>query len=295
MTRTWTGSNGGVAWTLDLERDDLIPGRLVPGRLRLVAERRVQGRGIVVTLRGEERWRYETSDGKTTTEKTDTASLPLIPVRLSGPVSLEAGETLDLPFELPAPPLGPPTVVADKAAVEWTVEAKLDREGFDASLEVPVRVLQPTALLRAGVVPVEAFALFEGAAGDTGGDLEGLIHLDPVPLVAGADFTARVRLRSPTATKVRAIRGELKVHIRVTVSGGMTQDIVAWSAQLAGPTTVEGDVELAFAGSLPPGVPPTVVLPHSTVQARFELILDRPWVPDSRLGRDVAVAGTAEV
>src|SRR3954464_9732650 len=103
MTRTWTGSDGGVAWTLELERDDLIPGRLVRGRLRLPAGGRGGGgrggrgpgggesRGGVVTLRGEERWRYETSDGKTTTEETGTESLPSIPVRLSGPVSLEAG------------------------------------------------------------------------------------------------------------------------------------------------------------------------------------------------------------
>jgi hypothetical protein len=40
------------------------------------------------------------------------------------------------------------------------VEAKLDKEGgFDSSLEVPVIVAQPVALLRAGVVRVEQFAL----------------------------------------------------------------------------------------------------------------------------------------
>src|SRR5829696_7761718 len=113
----WTSSDGGSDWQLELQRDDLLPGRLVPGRLRLTARKDVEGRGVVVTLRGEEHWKYEvtTSDGKTTTTKVHTGreDLPRLPVRVSGPLALARGETVDLPFELPAPPLGPPSVDAD--------------------------------------------------------------------------------------------------------------------------------------------------------------------------------------
>src|SRR3954466_14892898 len=102
----WTGSNGGIDWALELDSADLIPGRLVRGRVTLVARRAVTGRGVVVTLRGEERWKYEvtTNDGQTTTTTvhTGTAELPPNPVRVAGPLSLALSETV-------APPLAPPT------------------------------------------------------------------------------------------------------------------------------------------------------------------------------------------
>jgi hypothetical protein len=300
MTRSWTGSDGGVDWHLALDRDDLLPGRLVPGLLRLTARDATQARGIVVTLRGEERWKYEvtTSNGKTTTTTVHTGreDLPPLPVRVSGGLSLAAGETLELPFDLPAPPLGPPTVEGDKAAVEWTVEAKLDREGgLDASIEVPVRVHQPTALLRAGVVRVAQFALFDEAAGHGDDDLSGTIELDPVPLVAGSPFAGRVVVRAASPAKVRSIRAELKVHVKVTVGGGLEETITAWQEELATETILDGEQVFELGGVLAPGTQPSVVLPHSIVTARFELILDRRLAPDRRLARDVAIATTAEL
>jgi hypothetical protein len=299
VTTSWTGSEGGLDWELELERDDLLPGRLVAGRLRLTARKDVAGRGMIVTLRGEEHWKYEvtTSDGKTTTTRVHTGreDLPALPVRVSGPLNLVRGESLDLPFELPGPPLGPPSVAADTAGVTWTVEAKLDREGFDASLEVPVRVHQPVALLRAGVVRVEQFALFEEAAGRGDGDLSGTIELEPVPLAAGHPFTARVVVRAAAPAKVRSIRGELKIHVKATVSRGLEETVTAWQGQVSGETTLDGEHVFEFGGTIDAGAPPTVVLPHSTVAARFELILDRPFRPDRRLARDVAVATTLEL
>jgi hypothetical protein len=300
MPSGWTGSDGGIDWYLELERADLLPGRLVAGVVRLTAREATTARGCIVTLRGEERWKYEvtTSDGKTTTTQVHTGreDLPVLPVRVSGPLSLVPGQVLEVPFELPAPPLGPPTVEGDKAAVEWSVEAKLDREGgLDSSLEVPVRVHQPTALLRAGVVRAAQFALFDEADGRGDDTLSGTIELDPVPLVAGAPFTGRVVVRAATPAKVRSIRAELKVHVEVTVGGGLEETIAAWQGQLAGEMTLEGERVFELQGVVGAAAPPTVVLPHSTVAARFELILDRPFAPDRRLARDVAIATTAEL
>ncbi|HEU0244705.1 MAG TPA: hypothetical protein VFQ75_12430 [Candidatus Limnocylindrales bacterium] len=300
MTRTWTGSNGGVDWTLTLDRDDLLPGRLVGGVLRATARKPVDARGLIVTLRGVEHWRYEvtTSNGKTTTTTVHTGreDLPALPVRLTGPVALAAGETRELPFELPGPPLGPPTVLAEDAGVDWTVEVKLDREGgFDAGIEVPVRVHQPVALLRAGVVPVAAFALYESASGDEDGDLAGSAELDPVPLAAGSPFTGRVTLHTASPVSVRSIRAELKVRVEATVGGGLKQTLTAWSETIAGAMSIADGQAFALRGVLDADVPPTVDLPHGRVSARFELILDRPLRPDLRLGRDVAVATTLEL
>ena len=300
MTRTWTGSNGGVDWTLTLDRDDLLPGRLVAGVLRFAARSPVEGRGVIVTLRGEEHWRYKvtTSNGKTTTTTIHTGreDLPAIPVRICGPITLAAGETRELPFELPTPPLGPPTVIAEDAGVDWSVEVKLDREGsFDAGVEVPVRVHQPTALLRAGVVPVGEFALYGSAEGDEDADLKGTLALDPVPLAAGAPFRGTVTLQPASPVDVRSVRGELKIRVKATVGGGLDETQTAWNGTVAGAMTVTDGQAFEFAGVLAPDVPPTVELPHGRVSARFELILDRPHQPDLRIGRDVAVATTLEL
>ncbi len=299
MTRTWTGSDGGIDWTVELARDDLLPGRLVPGRVRLMARDRVHGRAVILTLRGEERWKYETttSNGQTTTTTVHTGrdDLPAIPIRLAGEITLAAGEVLDLPFELPSPPLGPPTVVGDTAAVEWSIEVKLDREGFDASIQVPVRVLQPVALLRAGVVRVAPFALYGAAEGEGSGGLTGTIELDPVPIAAGQPFRGRVAISAASPVKARSIRGELLVDVKVTVSGGLKETITGWTGQLSGPVELSGDHILEFTGVLDAATPPTVVLPHSTVAARFVVIVDRRLAPDHRLGRDVAVATTLEL
>jgi hypothetical protein len=300
MTRTWTGSNGGVDWALTLDRDDLLPGRLVGGVLRATATKDVDARGVIVTLRGVEHWRYEvtTSNGKTTTTTVHTGreDLPALPVRLTGPVSMAAGETRELPFQLPGPPLGPPTVIAEDAGVDWTVEVKLDREGgFDAGIEVPVRVHQPVALLRAGVVPVAEFALYGSAGGDDHGDLAGTAALDPVPLAAGSPFSGRVTLHTASPVSVRSVRAELKVKVEATVGGGLDQTLTAWSETIGGSMSIADGQAFDLRGVLDADVPPTVELPHGRVSARFELILDRPMRPDLRLGRDVAVATTLEL
>ena len=61
----WTGEDSGIRWELALERDDLLPGRLVPGTVRVEARDDVSARRLLVTLRGVERWKYEVtvSDG----------------------------------------------------------------------------------------------------------------------------------------------------------------------------------------------------------------------------------------
>ncbi len=299
MGGAWDGSDGGVRWHLELDRTDLLPGRLVGGRVRLTSPDGVEARGLVVTLRGEERWVYETTstdaDGHMRTERhTGRQDLPPEPVLVASPISLGPGETHEAAFGLPVPGLGPPTVAAEMAAVEWTVEAKLDIEGSrDSSIEAPVRVVQPVALLRAGVVPVGEFALYPEAEID--GDLAGSIALDPVPLAAGSPFTGRVTLRAPDRIGVRAVRAELRVAVKATVSGGLSETIVAWSGTLAGAGTIEGERVFDLAGTIDAAAPPTTELPHGRVSARFAVVLDRAWAPDTHAGRDVALASTLEL
>lgn len=291
--KSWTGSSGGVDWGLSLERDLLLPGRLVEGTVRLAARQAVEARGLLVTLRGEERWRYETTtvgaNGQAHTERrTGTADLPTEQVRVAAPISLAAGETRELPFRLPAPPLGPPSVDAEMVSVAWSVEAKLDIEGcMDSSIEVPVRVAQPVALLRAGVIPVGEFALYPSAdAADVAdGSISGSIALDPLPLCSGAPFTGKVTLRSAGAVSVRGVRGELRVHVKATVSGGLQETITAWSGPVAGPGTITGELTYDLAGTVAPTAPPTCETPHGKAWAEFVVILDRAWARDPSIAR----------
>ncbi len=299
MTTAWDAESGGVRWHLELERDQLLPGRLVGGRVRIVSDDGVEARRLLVELRGEERWEYETtstdSKGHTTTQRhTGSASLPPVPVQVLGPVRLAAGETAEAPFELPVPSLGPPTVPATMARVDWTVDARLDIEGgLDTSIEVPVRILQPVALLRAGVVRVGQFALYPSA--DETGELGATIALDPVPLCAGAPFTATVTLRPSKAIGVRAIRAELRALVKATVSGGLSETLTVWRGDLAGAGTVDAATTFEISGVVDASAPPTTELPHGRVSTRFEVILDRAWTQDSHAGRDVAMATTLEL
>jgi hypothetical protein len=300
MTAGWTAADGGVDWQLDLDRDRLLPGRLVDGRVSLTARRGVEARGLLVTLLGEEHWRYEVtttdSEGRSHTERrTGRDDLPRVPVLLGGPIRLSAGERLEVPFQLPVPPLGPPTLEADVSGVTWTVEAKLDvGGGMDPSIEVPVRVLQPTALLRAGAVHVAQFALFPSA--DAVGDgVTGSIALDPVPLVPGEPFTGRVVVRLDGPARLQEVRAELRVKVEATVSGGLEETLTPWAAVLAPAGEVAGELAFDLAGTIDDVALPTAVLPHGRAWAELHVILARAWARDPHLVRDVAIATTREV
>jgi hypothetical protein len=214
---------------------------------------------------------------------------------VGGAVSQAAGERRELSFQLPTPQLGPPTITAEMVRVDWSVEAKLDKEGsFDSSIEVPVMVAQPIALLRAGVVRVEQFALYPSADA-TDNRLTGSIALDPMPLVAGAPFTGKITFRPDSSVNVRSVRAEVRVHAKAMVSGGLSEVITVWSAQLGGIGTISGQTVYDVAGTLPINAPPTAETPHGKVWSEFVLVLDVAWARDPHLHRDITIASTAEL
>jgi len=299
MTTAWAGSNGGVDWRLELERDRLLPGRLALGRVTVTARRGVDARALVVSLLGEEHWRYDvtTSNGKTTTTQIHTGreDLPRVAVIVSGPLRLVAGDTRTFEVSLPVPSLGPATLEATEAGVTWSVEAKLDiPNGSDSSLEVPVRVSQPTALLRAGVVHVGEFALYEGADAQAGG-VTGSIMLEPVPLVASEPFAGRLVIRPQAPMDLQEIRVEVRVLVQSTVGGGRSETLVPFNATVAGPTRLDSERVIDITGTLEDRALPTIELPHGRASAEVHVILARAWSRDPHLERDVAIATTSEL
>jgi hypothetical protein len=299
-TVAWTESSHGIDWAVELERADLLPGRIVRGRLRLTARDAFAADALRIGLTATEHWKHEETytdaQGHVQTRiVTSHGEVVREPVVLLAPVSLTAGETRELAFEQPVPPLGPASLEADVAGVEWIFEAKLDVPGgFDSRTERVVTVHQPTALLRAGAVPVGEFALYD-SADFADGEVSGSIELYPVPLVCGAPFRGRAIIKASGALKLQEIRAELRVDVEATVSGGQKETITAWEAVLLPEGTLGGDRTIEFEGQLPERPLPTVELLHGRTAARFELILAIAWAPDRHLVRDVAVATTAEL
>jgi len=299
MSAVWTDSSHGVDWRLELERDELLPGRLVGGRIGVTSRGAFDARVLVVALRAEEHWKHEvtTTDaqGHTSTHvETERRTLVTEPVEVEAGVNLGPGETRSWTFELPVPPLGPATLEADVAGVDWTVEAKLERPGeFDSSIEGPVRVLQPVSLLRSGAVPLGQFALYDAA--DVAGDgVSGSIAIDPVPLCAGAPFTVMVTVHAGGSHQLQEVRAELRVKVEATVPGGLDETVTAWSATLP-ILDLAGDRSIPLAGNLGRQALPSIELPHGRASATFHLILAIAWAPDLHLVRDVAVATTLEL
>jgi SpoOM protein len=296
----WEGSSGGVSWHVELNRTILLPGRLVSGRLVIRAERDVDARGVVVALIAEEHWRHRvTRQGRnnTTTTEVVTSREELLrePVQVHGPLQVPQGETWTATFEQPVPGMGPATLVADDAGLDWTFEAKLDiAGGMDSSIEHDVVVAQPTALLRAGAVHVGEFALYEQADSAADG-ITGTIKLEPMPLVCGESFTGRLELSLPAPVKLQEIRAELRVKVAATVSQGEEETITAWSGVVAPAGSFQGSVSLDVAGALDARPLPTIELPHGRAQATFHVILARAWALDTHLARDVTIATTSEL
>jgi hypothetical protein len=300
MTVSTTKNAHGFDLTLELAGDRLLPGRLVDGLLRIASRDGGDVRGVRVTLGGTESWRYEvtTSDGQghsRTETRTGTEDLPSTPVALSGPAAIGAGETREFPFQLPVPELGPATFQGTELNVAWTVRANLDVPGFDPSIEMTVVVLQPTALLRAGVVTVAEFALYPAAEGEAEG-FRGSIWLDPSPLCVGAPFKGRLDLEMGTSRKVQEVRLELRVVAEATVSRGRSETITAWVGQLAGEGEFGGEAKsFEFAGDLPEQWLPTIETRHGQSDAQFHVIIATAWSRDPHLVRDVAICSTTEL
>lgn len=296
----WDDRDRGVAWHLELERELLLPGRLTSGRLRIVAERTIRARRLLVTLTAVERWKHRvtTTDAQGHTTTRVVAShhdVITVPVIVAEPVDLAAGATLEREFELPVPPLGPASLEADVVRLEWTVRAGLDIEGgFDSDIGRPVRVAQPTALLRVGAVRLGAFALYEGAD-VAASEVGGTVLLEPMPLVCGEPFGGSVAIRAAGLGRLQEIRAELRLNVQATVNGGEHEEITVWAGRLSEAAELAPDSQLRIEGRLPPTALPTIELPHGRTDATFHVILATALARDPHLVRDVAIATTREI
>ena len=299
MTATTTRSDSGVDFRLDLDTDRLLPGRLTSGSVHIDFRDGIEVRGIVASLIATEQWQTEetTTDanGQMHTEtETHKHELQRLPVMLAGPGRFAPGDTREFRVELPVPSLGPATFEATVSRLTWRIEVKLDVPGLDPDVTADVVVLQPTALLRAGVVDIAQFALYE-SVDVGGGDARGSIKLSPVPLCVGAPFRADVSIATGSQ-RLQELRMELRSKVRATVGSGKHEEITLWTGRLAGEGEFGGSgAATTFEGTLPALWLPTIQLPHGRSDAQVHVILAKAWAQDTHLVRDVAICSTTDL
>lgn len=288
-----------VDWTLELERERVLPGTVVKGRVTITARSRVESRGCIAALIATEQWKYHDterdSNGNTrTVVRTRTDELLRQPVMLMPAATLEPGQPVTLDFEVPVPPLGPATFEAEVARLTWELELKLDYGGgLDPSTRARIVVLQPTALLAAGVVNTGQWGLWQSVDGSFG-SVAYSFALEPVPLCVGKPFVGGLRLSADISGRLREVRAELKMRAEATVSGGLSEELIVWQGSLpAAGALVAGEHRIE--GVLPETWLPSIDLPHGRGRATFDVVIDRPMARDDHLSRDVALATTDEL
>ncbi len=291
----------GVVWHAELERADLLPGRSVLGRIVVTARRDIAARGLLVALVGTEQWRYQSTQTDArghVTSRVETRREELVrePVEVSGPLTLASGDSRSFEFQQPVPPLGPASFEASVSRLDWLWQAGLDiPNGLDSRIESAVHVHQPTALLRAGVIDLGAFALYPSSDAASG-DVRASLALDPMPICLGSRVTGSLQVESPRTIRVQEARLELRVHVRATVPSGLDETITVWTCQVTGPGELSaGTSSLTVDDVLPEQWLPTVELPHGRSEATVHLILARAWARDLHLVRDVAICSTTEL
>jgi Arrestin (or S-antigen), N-terminal domain len=297
------GKTTGGRWSVSVEPEVLLPSRDARIAVSLVPDRTLKTRGVRAALIGTERYRYRKTEttpsgrGAMTTrtvEVTGTAEVGRVEVDLAGPGSLPAGKEARWEWSVHVPDLGPATFEAEVLRCEWELRVTVDRPmASDAELRVPVRVAQPTALLDAGVVDVGEYGLFDEAPVNVDAH-PAQLRLQPVPICVTEPFSGAVTLETESPVSVQEVRLELRVHARVTVSGGMEEEIVVSHGRLeAQDGTFGGPLAThRFSADAPGAWLPTIDLPHGQARAAFHVILARAWARDVHYVRDVALSST---
>jgi hypothetical protein len=290
-------------WSLSVEPEVLLPDRKATFSLSFTPDRDLNARGVTAVLRCVERYRYDETesttgaDGKMTMHRitrTREEELHRGEFALAGPGRLAAGQPLTWTVSVDMPGLGPATFQGEELRCDWFVEAKVDLPmALDESFRAGVRVAQPTALLKAGVIDIGQYGLFEEAPTNVDA-YPAQVRLDPVPICLGEPFRGTFTVQTPEPIEVQEVRLELRVHAQVTRSGGHSEEILvqhgrlqAEGSQFGGPFAVhpfEADAVDAWL--------PSIDLPHGRARAMFHVILARAFAPDIHYVRDVALATT---
>jgi hypothetical protein len=192
------------------------------------------------------------------------------------PAQLTAGQSIDLPFLVPAPQLGPPSAHAGSALIAWALEARWDiGMGSDERMAALVEVRQHPDLLRAGVLDLGA-----GAMGDSVADGGATIAVQPTPpVLAGSSID--VAIAWPGAPGGRSARLELTVDVKASV--GLTVVPMSLPIDLGALTSTHVSLPI------PVDAPPTLITNGLAVGYRLRVIVDRKLRSDVTAERRIVI------
>jgi len=280
-------STAGLDGVVEVESPTRV-GEAIRGRVRVVAREPIQARRAGIRLVGirlsEEERSHEQRDSKghvtSRQEWVEVHGRVVDALEFTEPVlpaTLGAGHSLDMPFQIPAPRLGPPTAHAGTALVAWAVEARWDIEmGSDERVAALVDVRQHRDLLAAGVIDVGA-----GAMHDSWEDEGATLAVRPPPPI-GAGATMVVTITWPRAVSGRSARVELVASI----DAARDLQVVCSSVELPVEALREG-ARLSL--TIPADAPPTCETDGLRVHYRLRAIVDRAWRPDVLAERRIVV------
>ena len=192
--------------------------------------------------------------------------------------SLESGERRELAFEVPVPAARPGDARGDRQPADLGPRGQARPAGeLDSAIVVPVVVLQPTALLRAGVVGVEEFALYEAA--DSATDVaRGTVEIKPMPICVGAPIDGHLTIETSGQLDLQEVRLEIRVKAQATVSSGLDEELTLGpGGWLARGSSAAPRRSSRSAATSPATYLPTIELPHGRTDATFHVILARAW------------------
>ena len=263
-------------------------GEAISGRVRVIARQAIDARRAGIRLVGVRLSEEERSEEQRDSKGQVTSREEWVEVQGRVvdaleftepfvPASLGVGQALDMPFQIPAPRLGPPSAHAGTALIVWAVEARWDIEmGRDERVAALVDVRQHVDLLRAGVIDVGA-----GAMHDSWDDEGATLAVRPLPPIH-AGTTMEATITWPAAASGRSARVELIADIDAA------RDLRVVCA------SVEVPIEALRAGArvslpLPIDAPPTCETDGLRVDYRLRAVVDRAWRPDVSTERPIVV------
>ena len=277
----------GIDGVIEVESPTRV-GEAIRGWVRVVAREPIDARRAGIRLVGvrlsEEERSQEQRDSKgqviSREEWVEVRGRVIDALEFTEPVvpaKLGVGQVLDLPFQIPAPRLGPPSAHAGTALVAWAVEARWDIEmGRDERVAALVDVRQHPDLLRAGVIDVGA-----GAMHDSWDDDGATLAVHPAPPIE-AGTTIEVTITWPGAVSGRSARVELVADI----DAARDLHVVCSSVELP-IEALRGTAQVSF--TIPADAPPTCETDGLRVDYRLRAIVDRAWRPDAFAERRIVV------
>jgi hypothetical protein len=201
----------------------------------------------------------------------------------------DVGRTAAWDFDFAIPGTAPATCGrVETLACDWLLAVSVDRSHSpDAILEQPIIMAQPRDRLMAGAIGQSLWSRFEETAnvrGDVGVDF----RVEPVPLDLAAPATAELLVTNDgPLIPGRTVR--LEVRVQVAGKHAASDSWAIWRASQPISGLPGGQTRLRFEIPAINRPCPDADLPHGELRGKLRLVLDREYLPDIVVERDLCL------